>query len=117
MSARIPRTLHTLSALSRPAVAARPAIGARFASSDASGSKPAPPKVDSAATPTPEPVTKPAKKGGKGDKDKDADPYAVPPLSRPLGVPVRPTSAALTWQQKKELMLDAERHKAKRQAL
>lgn len=74
----------------------------RFASSEAGSSKPSP---ESKPTTT------------KGTPSEPKDPYAVPPLSRPLGVPVRPSSKALTWEQKKELMLDAERHKAKRQAL
>lgn len=45
------------------------------------------------------------------------DPYAVPPLNRPLGSPKQPTSVPKTWAQKKEELLDRDRHKAKRKAL
>lgn len=45
------------------------------------------------------------------------DPYAVPPLSRPLGSTKQPTSVPKTWAQKKEELLDRDRHKAKRKAL
>lgn len=45
------------------------------------------------------------------------DPYAVPPLSRPLGTTKVPTSIPKTWAEKKEELLDRDRHKAKRKAL
>lgn len=48
---------------------------------------------------------------------KDKDPYAVPPLSRPLGTTKVPTSIPKTWAEKKEELLDRDRHKAKRKAL
>ncbi|KIR78268.1 hypothetical protein I305_04367 [Cryptococcus gattii E566] len=41
----------------------------------------------------------------------------IPPLQRPLGTPIKPTSSPKSWQQKKDEMLDDDRAKAKRKAL
>ncbi|KAK4687503.1 hypothetical protein P7C73_g2617, partial [Tremellales sp. Uapishka_1] len=45
------------------------------------------------------------------------NPYTVPPLSRPLGIPNVPSSIPKTWAEKKEDLLNEDRHKAKRKAL
>jgi ATPase complex subunit ATP10 len=129
MAARLPRAFSLAARSARPALA-RPVLPvARFASTEAGPSQtpaqtpaPATPAESAEKQPEPEP-TKSSDSGkdvkdvnGKG-KDENDDPYAVPPLSRPPGVTLRPSSAPLTWQRKKELMLDQERHKAKRKAL
>ncbi|OXC69050.1 hypothetical protein AYX13_02339 [Cryptococcus neoformans] len=41
----------------------------------------------------------------------------IPPLQRPPGTPIKPTSSPKSWQQKKDEMLDDDRAKAKRKAL
>ncbi|KAK8854906.1 hypothetical protein IAR55_003645 [Kwoniella newhampshirensis] len=48
---------------------------------------------------------------------KSAGPPVTPPLPRPLGIPVPPTSDPKTWSQRKQELLDENRHKAKRKAL
>ncbi|GFZ49355.1 hypothetical protein JCM24511_07475 [Saitozyma sp. JCM 24511] len=48
---------------------------------------------------------------------KTADRLAIPPLSRPPGVPNPPTAIPKSWSQRKDELLDEERHKAKRKAL
>ncbi|KAL1409071.1 Mitochondrial ATPase complex subunit atp10 [Vanrija albida] len=104
--------------LARGAYAARPAAprlatSARFASStppqpEASSSKAA------AATPA---SSKAASPGAKGKAPAPADPYAVPPLSRPLGTPLPPTTDAKTRQQRLDDMLSPARRKEERKAL
>lgn len=105
--------------LARTAPRALPAV--RFASSQPPSSEPPQPPPESSkasrakvafmsgAAPD-QPEVKPVAKEPK-------DPYAVPPLSRPLGTAKKPTSVPKTWAQKKEELLDRDRHKAKRQAL
>ncbi|WWC71694.1 uncharacterized protein I206_105652 [Kwoniella pini CBS 10737] len=44
-------------------------------------------------------------------------PQPIPPLPRPLGISQHPTSASKTWSQRKQELLDDDRHKAKRKAL
>ncbi|OCF38696.1 hypothetical protein I317_07523 [Kwoniella heveanensis CBS 569] len=51
------------------------------------------------------------KKNGKPKRD------PIPPLPRPPGVFNPPTAKSKTWAQRKEELLDDERHKAKRKAL
>lgn len=46
-----------------------------------------------------------------------ADAAELPILPRPLGVIDPPSTASKTWQEKKEELLDRERHLAKRKAL
>ncbi|KAI9637255.1 ATPase assembly factor ATP10 [Dioszegia hungarica] len=52
----------------------------------------------------------------KGTKAEKVD-LAVQPLGRPLGVPKPPTSIPKTWTDKKNELLDEDRHKATRRAL
>ncbi|KAL7423474.1 Mitochondrial ATPase complex subunit atp10 [Cryptotrichosporon argae] len=43
--------------------------------------------------------------------------YTVPPLARPPGTPVPPVAADKSWAQRKDELLDRERHAASRRAL
>ncbi|WVQ99891.1 hypothetical protein IAU59_007034 [Kwoniella sp. CBS 9459] len=54
---------------------------------------------------------------GNGTGDSKAKRQPVGPLPRPLGVRNPPSSVPKTWAQRKEELLDDERHKAKRKAL
>ncbi|WRT68261.1 uncharacterized protein IL334_005237 [Kwoniella shivajii] len=53
----------------------------------------------------------------KGKSKIPSGPQPIPPLPRPLGVFNPPSSNRKTWSQKKEELLDDDRHKAKRKAL
>nr|XP_018261342.1 uncharacterized protein I303_05780 [Kwoniella dejecticola CBS 10117]OBR83500.1 hypothetical protein I303_05780 [Kwoniella dejecticola CBS 10117] len=60
-----------------------------------------------------EKVTRDVQAKGKGK----SGPQPIPPLPRPLGVLQHPSSANKTWSQRKQELLDDDRHKAKRKAL
>lgn len=121
MSARLP--FRTLVRAAPRVPLARPVASVRWAS-EASSSK----SADVGKAPAKAPATE-ATEGGsskvkgkvpksrKDKGDKDVDPYAVPPLSRPLGVGTVPSSSEKTWEEKRADMLDRERHLAKRRAL
>lgn len=74
-------------------------------------------EASSSRTPPPPRSTPPAQAAvGNSTKSKRAD-LEVAPLSRPLGVPKPPSSIPKTWTEKKNEMLDEDRHKATRRAL
>ncbi|TXT10747.1 hypothetical protein VHUM_02252 [Vanrija humicola] len=109
------RSAGTARVVVQPRVLAAPV---RFASSappppqpEASSSKATPPAP---APPTPAPTPAADAKGKKAAK---GDPYAVPPLSRPLGTPIPPSSDPKTRQERIDQMLDKKRRKEERKAL
>lgn len=73
--------------------------------------RPAPASEPTPAVSTSTPQAKP-------DPSKpDIDPYAIPPLSRPLGSPFKPTSVPLTREQKIDRLMDQDRRMKNRKHL
>ncbi|RSH81404.1 Mitochondrial ATPase complex subunit atp10 [Saitozyma podzolica] len=121
-----PRTHTPLNALAIPLGAP----SARLASTQPKADSPAPP-----STPSPSSSVTPAAPSSSSSStvsrqtpadasastqagpSKTADRLAIPPLSRPPGVPNPPTAIPKSWSQRKDELLDEERHKAKRKAL
>lgn len=91
----------------------------RWASSDASTSRPPAPPASAAPTPTTEPATASSSKAEATPTSSkpEIDPYAVPPLPRPLGTPFKPSSRPLTRQDKIDKLLDQDRRMKNRKAL
>ncbi|WWD18945.1 hypothetical protein CI109_103401 [Kwoniella shandongensis] len=102
-----------------------PLGAARFASSSSSSSSstPKPPSSlftpsSSSKTPKAGPSSSPSSPAKtKSVQTKSTGPPVIPPLPRPLGIPVPPTSNPKSWSQRKQELLDEDRHKAKRKAL
>lgn len=114
-----PRLPIALTAQPRAIRVAQRAFSASFQRGESSSAPRASPEASSSRTPSlasRSPAGPPIPTPAKGTRAEKGD-LAVQPLGRPLGVPKPPTSIPKTWTDKKNELLDEDRHKATRRAL